>query len=112
VELALEKAGFKLKAFRKVIELDSTEAIKSAVEVGLGVGFVSRWAIAKELVLRNVESRRSQKCPSHTTLYSHFSHWTAIARPRWSAPRIQGLTLWIIVGSGTLAFILLNWIHV
>ena len=51
VELALEKAGFKLKAFHKVMELDSTEAIKSAVEAGLGVGFVSRWAIAKELEL-------------------------------------------------------------
>jgi DNA-binding transcriptional LysR family regulator len=32
-------------------ELDSTEAIKSAVEAGLGVGFVSRWAIAKDLRL-------------------------------------------------------------
>jgi len=51
VELALEKAGFKLKAFKKVMELDSTEAIKSAVEAGLGVGFVSRWAISKELEL-------------------------------------------------------------
>jgi DNA-binding transcriptional LysR family regulator len=51
VELALEKADFKLKAFKKVMELDSTEAIKSAVEAGLGVGFVSRWAIAKELEL-------------------------------------------------------------
>src|SRR6516225_8452311 len=51
VELALEKAGFKLKAFKKVMELDSTEAIKSAVEAGLGVGFISRWAIAKELEL-------------------------------------------------------------
>ena len=51
VELALENADFKLKAFRKIMELDSTEAIKSAVEAGLGVGFVSRWAIAKELEL-------------------------------------------------------------
>lgn len=51
VELALEKAGFKLKSFKKVMELDSTEAIKSAVEAGLGVGLVSRWAIAKELEL-------------------------------------------------------------
>jgi LysR family transcriptional regulator, transcriptional activator of the cysJI operon len=51
VELALEKAGFKLKTFKKVMELDSTEAIKSAVEAGLGVGFVSRWAITKELEL-------------------------------------------------------------
>jgi LysR family transcriptional regulator, transcriptional activator of the cysJI operon len=51
VESALEKAGLKLKSFKKVMELDSTEAIKSGVEVGLGVGFVSRWALAKELEL-------------------------------------------------------------
>jgi LysR family transcriptional regulator, transcriptional activator of the cysJI operon len=51
VETALEKAGFKLKTFKKVMDLDSTEAIKSAVEAGLGVGFVSRWAISKELEL-------------------------------------------------------------
>ena len=51
VETALEKAGFKLKSFRRVIDLDSTEAIKSAVEAGLGIGFVSRWAISKELEL-------------------------------------------------------------
>src|SRR5262249_29900170 len=55
VENALEKAGFKLKAFRKVLDLDSTEAIKSAVEAGLGVGFVSRWAIAKELELTTLK---------------------------------------------------------
>ena len=51
VEIALEKARFKLKSFKKVMDLDSTEAIKSAVEAGLGIGFVSRWAISKELEL-------------------------------------------------------------
>ncbi len=51
VELALEKADLKLKSFKNVMNLDSTEAIKSAVEVGLGIGFVSRWAISKELEL-------------------------------------------------------------
>ncbi len=49
VETALEKAGFRVKSFKKVMDLDSTETIKSAVEAGLGVGFVSRWAISKEL---------------------------------------------------------------
>ena len=34
-----------------VLELDSTEAIKSAVKAGLGVGFVSRRAIATDLRL-------------------------------------------------------------
>ena len=51
IEKALERAGFKLKSFGKVMDLDSTEAIKSAVEAGLGVAFVSRWAISKELEL-------------------------------------------------------------
>ncbi len=51
VEMALEKAGFRLKGFKRVMDLDSTEAIKSAVEAGLGIGFVSRWAISKELEL-------------------------------------------------------------
>lgn len=55
VETALEKAGFKLKSFKKVMDLDSTEAIKSAVEAGLGIGFVSRWAIAKELELGSLK---------------------------------------------------------
>ena len=56
VESALEKAGLKLKSFQRVMELDSTEAIKSAVEAGLGVGFVSRWAISKELDLGVLKS--------------------------------------------------------
>jgi LysR family transcriptional regulator, transcriptional activator of the cysJI operon len=51
VETALEKSGFKLKGFKSVMDLDSTEAIKSSVEAGLGIGFVSRWAISKELEL-------------------------------------------------------------
>jgi DNA-binding transcriptional LysR family regulator len=52
VEGAMEKAGVALKSFKKVMDLDSTEAIKSAVEARLGIGFVSRWAIYKELELR------------------------------------------------------------
>jgi DNA-binding transcriptional LysR family regulator len=51
VETALVKAGVKLKTLRNVMNLGSTEAIKSAVEAGLGIGFVSRWAISKELEL-------------------------------------------------------------
>jgi DNA-binding transcriptional LysR family regulator len=51
IELALAKAGIKTKNFAGIMALDSSESIKSAVEAGLGVGFVSRWAIAKELEL-------------------------------------------------------------
>jgi DNA-binding transcriptional LysR family regulator len=51
--MALARQGVKLGSLRIVMELDSTEAIKSAVEAGLGIGFVSRWAIAKDLRLDN-----------------------------------------------------------
>jgi DNA-binding transcriptional LysR family regulator len=53
VELALERLGVKRSSLRIVMELDSTEAIKSAVEAGLGIGFVSRWAIAQDLRLNH-----------------------------------------------------------
>jgi DNA-binding transcriptional LysR family regulator len=45
VEDALRKAGLSLRNLRIVMELDSTEAIKSGVEAGLGIAFVSRWAL-------------------------------------------------------------------
>ncbi len=48
VEIALSRQGVKLSSLRIAMELDSSEAIKSAVEAGLGIGFVSRWAIAKD----------------------------------------------------------------
>lgn len=51
VEMAIERHGVKRSALRIAMELDSTEAIKSAVEAGLGIGFVSRSAIAKDLRL-------------------------------------------------------------
>jgi len=49
IEMALAQHGIKRSSLQIVMELDSTEAIKSAVEAGLGVGFVSLWAIAKDL---------------------------------------------------------------
>lgn len=48
IELALERHHIRRATLNVVMELDSTEAIKSAVEAGLGVGFVSRWALAKD----------------------------------------------------------------
>ena len=51
IELALERPRVKRNSLHIMMELDSTEAVKSAPEAGLGVGFASRWAIAKELRL-------------------------------------------------------------
>ncbi len=45
VEEALRNLGLHQRQLRVMMELDSTEAIKSGVEAGLGVGFVSRWAL-------------------------------------------------------------------
>ncbi len=54
VEDALQMSGLTLHELRIAMELDSTEAIVSAVEARLGVGFVSMWAIRKELLLGTV----------------------------------------------------------
>ena len=72
VETALQKSGFKLKSFKKVMDLDSTEAIKSAVEAGLGIGFVSRWAISNELELGALKVAQVDgvKVTRHFTLIS------------------------------------------
>ena len=51
IEQALRRAGLRLNRLQIAMELDSTEAIVSGVEAGLGVGFVSEWAIRKELRL-------------------------------------------------------------
>jgi DNA-binding transcriptional LysR family regulator len=51
IEQALRRAGLRLNQLQIAMELDSTEAILAGVEAGLGVGFVSEWAIRKELRL-------------------------------------------------------------
>jgi DNA-binding transcriptional LysR family regulator len=51
IEQEFARQHIKRAAMNIVMELDSTEAIKSAVEAGLGIGFASRSAIAKDLRL-------------------------------------------------------------
>jgi len=51
IELAIKRAGLRLGQLHIAMELDSTEAIVSGIEAGLGVGFVSEWAIRKALKL-------------------------------------------------------------
>jgi DNA-binding transcriptional LysR family regulator len=51
VENALARAGLKRKDLNTRMELDSTEGLLSAVEAGLGVTFVSRWAVRNQLSL-------------------------------------------------------------
>jgi DNA-binding transcriptional LysR family regulator len=62
VEGALQKAGLRLGALRIAMELDSTEAILSCVEEGLGVGFASKWAIgARALVTLRIKGHAMRR---------------------------------------------------
>ncbi len=51
IELHLEKAGINAQRLRTTMWLGSSEAVKGAVEAGLGISILSRWAIQKELRL-------------------------------------------------------------
>lgn len=51
VEHALAAKGLKPKDIQAGMEFDSTEGLLSAVEAGLGVTFVSRWAVRNQLAL-------------------------------------------------------------
>jgi len=66
VETALKSAGLDIAALQVAMSLDSTEAIKSAAEVGLGVGLISQWALRetnmgalKVVPLANLRIRRT-----------------------------------------------------
>jgi DNA-binding transcriptional LysR family regulator len=58
VEQALQKAGLRLGALRIAMELDSTEAILSCVENGLGLGFASEWAMQRRLLAGSLAALR------------------------------------------------------
>ena len=58
VENVLIQAGLERKDLKIRMELDSTEGLLSAVEVGLGITFVSRWSVHKQLMLGTLKIAR------------------------------------------------------
>jgi DNA-binding transcriptional LysR family regulator len=58
VEQALEQAGVEVKKLRLAMTFDSTEGLLSAVEAGLGIAFVSRWAVRNQLALGTLKLAR------------------------------------------------------
>lgn len=58
VEQALAAAGVKTKDLCVGLEFDSNEGLLSAVEAGLGVTFVSRWAVRNQLSLGTLKLAR------------------------------------------------------
>lgn len=55
VEQALASAGLATRELSLGLTLDSTEGLLSAVEAGLGVAFVSRWAVRNQLALQTLK---------------------------------------------------------
>lgn len=55
VESALLAAGLPPRALTLGLTFDSTEALLSAVEAGLGLAFVSRWAVRNQLALGSLK---------------------------------------------------------
>jgi LysR family transcriptional regulator, transcriptional activator of the cysJI operon len=60
VEQALSNAGVKTKDLTISMQLDSTEGLLYAVEAGLGITFVSRWAVRNQLSLGTLKIARVQ----------------------------------------------------
>src|SRR3984957_2318640 len=58
VEQALQQAGVEVKKLRIAMTFDSTEGLLSAVEAGLGIAFVSRWAVRSQLALGTLKLAR------------------------------------------------------
>jgi LysR family transcriptional regulator, transcriptional activator of the cysJI operon len=79
VEAALKAAGIQMKHANLFMQLDSTEAVKSAVEAGLGVGFVSRRAIHKEIKLDTLREVHIAKL--------HIQRVFSMVYPRGPEPR-------------------------
>jgi DNA-binding transcriptional LysR family regulator len=55
VEQALEAAGLHPRELQLGLTFDSTEGLLSAVEAGLGIAFVSRWAVRNQLALETLK---------------------------------------------------------
>jgi LysR family transcriptional regulator, transcriptional activator of the cysJI operon len=68
VEQALKHSSLPLGKLQIRMELDSTEAIISGVEAGLGLGFVSAWAIDKAARLGTVVPLRVEGLEIHRDL--------------------------------------------
>ncbi len=79
VEAALAAHGIKAKDLPISMEFDSTEALLSAVEAGLGVTFVSRLAVRKQLVLGTLKLAYARELK--------LSRSFSLARPAGPVPR-------------------------
>jgi DNA-binding transcriptional LysR family regulator len=90
VEQALTSAGLKARDLTVSMEIDSTEGLLNAVEAGLGVTFVSRWAVRNQLSLGTVKLARI----SRLKLARKFSIASAVGpEPSGSVGAFRGFLL-------------------
>ncbi len=79
IEQALAANGLKAKDIRISMEFDSTEGLLSAVEAGLGVTFVSRWAARNQLALGTLKLAYARELK--------LTRWFSLARASGPEPR-------------------------
>lgn len=79
LEQALAANGLKPKDLQISMEFDSTEGLLSAVEAGLGVTFVSRWAVRNQLALGTLKLAYVRDLK--------LSRWFSLARPAGPVPQ-------------------------
>ena len=89
VEQALAAAGLKTKELSLRMELDSTEGLLNAVEAGLGVTFVSRWAVRNQLALGTLKLARVDGLKLLATLLTGLPSWSGAFRQRGCLPQIS-----------------------
>jgi DNA-binding transcriptional LysR family regulator len=79
IEQALAARGLKAKDLKISMEFDSTEGLLSAVEAGLGVTFVSRWAVRNQLALGTLKLAYTRDLK--------LARWFSLARASGPEPR-------------------------
>jgi len=69
IEGILKKSGFALEKIEVEMELGSTRAVISAVQAGLGVGFVSRWAAVEALAAGKISEAKINEINMNRQLF-------------------------------------------
>lgn len=80
IERSLENIGVSEESLHIVMELGSTQAIKSAVEAGLGVAVVSKNVIKKEMQLKLINTYQIQDVSFKRSFYIVYRKDTVLKR--------------------------------
>ncbi|NLL18676.1 MAG: LysR family transcriptional regulator [Clostridia bacterium] len=93
IEQELAKQDFSLNDFDVVMELGSTRAVITAVAAGLGVSWVSHWAVQEALSLGTVRQVKVEGLEMKRTIY------LAIRRNRTLSPLAKAFADYLLQGN-------------